>query len=86
MIEGYNVIEIDNDWWTIEIVDTKNPEKSVSGTFTQTVLFLVIVLGITIEEVDLAVREMCNNDHDSANFGRYRTFIHTFSKYERKAS
>lgn len=89
MIIEFNITEEYKDWWSIEIIDNKGRvNKAFVGTFTQMVIYAVVALQFNIEEIDLAVQEMCKNNHNVANFGRYSTFILTSHKdiFYRKAS
>lgn len=83
-VEGYNLIEITNDIWRIEVISG----RSFTGTFLEVVLFSVLKLGFNINEIDLAVKDMIDNSHSAAHFGMWSGFIFSFNHQReiRKAS
>jgi len=77
--EGYNLIEVTNDVWRIDVING----RSFTGTFLEVVLFSVLKLGFNINEIDLAVKDMIDQNHNAAHFGMWTGFIFSF-KYERE--
>lgn len=68
----YNLIDCGREWQLHTI------EGAFSGSFKEVVKMCVTVFSIPIEEIELAVSVMCENNHNSANFGMNRTFIFSF--------
>lgn len=82
---GYNLIEEGQDRWTFVVwSENEAPEKILMGTFTDVVLYAVIRLEFNLEEIDMAVKEMCANDHNAAHFGMFKTLIYTFDTEKAK--
>lgn len=83
-IEGYNLIETKDNLWTIQVING----HCFSGTFLEVIMYAILRLGFNIDELDLAVKEMVDNNHNAAHFGMWSRFIFSFNKAEeyRKAS
>jgi hypothetical protein len=79
---GYNLIEEGMNRWTFVELSEDAPVSILCADFTSIVLHAVIRMGVPIEEIEEAVKEMCQNNHDAANFGMNGTFIYTFNSNE----
>jgi len=82
-LQGFNIIELANNVWSLQYDDG----KSFTGTFKEVVLFSITAHGIKLSEIELAVQTMIKEGHDVAHFGIWGTFMFSFTrKFERKAS
>ena len=82
---GFNLIEISEDIWQLQIVDS----ESFFGTFKEVLIFANLRYSINLKEIDMAVQCMIKEGHNAAHFGMWGTFIFTFKKIfdqERKVS
>lgn len=81
--EGYNLIEVESNSWAIQVIG----DTVFTGTFREVILFSIVRLGFTMEELNIALNDMLTNGDDTAHFGIYRTFLYTFHtgwKHNRK--
>lgn len=55
-----------------------------AGDFTAIIAYCINTLEMDREELDVAVSEMCKNDHNCAHFGMWKSFIHTYNRGDKK--
>jgi len=72
-IEGYNLIEIDKDIWYLQVVG----DTIFSGTFREVIVYAVRQFGFKMKDIDEAIQDMVNNNHNVAHFGMYKSFIYS---------
>lgn len=83
--EGYNLVSLSEEIWSLEVVGIGN----FTGSFREVVMFAVLSYAFNIIEIDKAIGGMLKDNHNSAHFGMFGTFIFSFEKkfdLERKAS
>lgn len=78
MLSGFNLIQLETDYFTLEILaDDERDDKELSGTFAQVVAYAVLLYKFSINEIELSILEMCKNGHNVACFGRYGGFLYS---------
>jgi hypothetical protein len=75
----YEIRYRDNKWE----VHTQG-QGAYEGSMLGIIMFCVIKLGFTYEDIREGIEEMTWNDHDTAHFGIYRTFIYSYNQSEKK--
>jgi hypothetical protein len=65
-------------------IHTKH-DGAFAGNFTAIIAHCIKKLEISKEDLDVAVQEMCKNNHNCAQFGIYRHFIYTYNREQKKA-
>lgn len=55
-----------------------------AGDFMSIISYCIQRLEISKEDLDVAVQEMCKNNHNCAHFGIYRHFMYTYNRGEKK--
>lgn len=68
------------DTWALE----SNYNGTHVGSLKQVLGFAVVSLGINISELEMAVLEMNQKGHDSANFGIRGKLIYTYNERDKK--
>lgn len=79
---GYELQEISFDHWLFRI----NGRTSISGTFQQIVILMVLSNGFHLDDIEDAVREMVNKDCDAIHFGMYKTMIYPYKQKDKKVA
>ena len=69
-----------NAEWQIRAAD----QGAFAGDFISIVRHCMQVIGISQEDLDIAVSEMCKQNHYCAQFGIYKHCIYTYNREEKK--
>lgn len=77
----YELYKINEDHYQIH--STYSNVRAMEGTLLAIGTYLVYSLGFYIEEVEAALLDMNDKDHDAAQFGFECTFIYSFNKNEK---
>jgi hypothetical protein len=78
-----NLYEIGPDLFEVH---SSRPTAVYKGTQLQTLVYCVQVLKVDPEQLQFAMIDMIQKDHNSADFGILGTFLYSFNRYEKKAS
>ncbi len=72
----YNLIEIGKDRYQMH--SRYNPARE--GSLLEVLTYSVHVLGLSPNELEMALLDMLDNDNDAANFGLNKTFIFSYRR------
>lgn len=64
------------DKWQIHSSDF----GAMEGSFRQIVSYMAIELGLSYDEIELAVVDMCKRGNNGAEFGVFKKFIFSFNR------
>ena len=73
---GYDLCELDGDQWAVNV----RGGPLFVGTFHKVVIHAVTRMGFQLSEIEFAVKNMIDKNHNAAHFGMYRGFIFTFNR------
>jgi hypothetical protein len=72
--KGYQLIDIGPYW------ELHSPRGIYRGNFKKVCTYAALALGMSLDEIDVAIQEMEKQFHNGAEFGINRTFLFTFDK------
>lgn len=73
-MRGYELVEVEKDIWFLQV----DNEQPYYGTFKEVVRFAIIYHDFTLDEIESAVQNMLELNHNAANFGIYGGFIFSY--------
>jgi len=73
---GFNLIELSENVWVFEAIEF----ESFTGTLREVITFAVRRYAFNVQEIEKALLEMVQMDHNAVHFGMWATFVYSFSQ------
>ena len=78
----YEIYKLDHDLYQIH--SSFRTEQAMEGTLLAILTYAVQVLGFSASELEAALLDMNEKDHDAAHFGINRGFIFSFNRASKR--